>query len=89
VRPDLRDLYVCAGLLEPEELPLIDASFGTIKDTLMRLAALPRSALRDIGLRSRTFVEKHHSIEAVGKVFDRINRELGLEPSHSRSGPTG
>jgi glycosyltransferase involved in cell wall biosynthesis len=80
VRQDLRDLYIGAGLLEAGELPLIEASVATIKETLEQIAALPRSSLHEIGLRSRAFVEKHHSIEAVGQVFDRINRELGLRP---------
>jgi glycosyltransferase involved in cell wall biosynthesis len=78
VRPDLRDLYVGADLIEPGELPLIEASAGSIEDILMQVASMPRPALRALGLRSRAFVEKHHSIEAVGRVFDRINRQLGL-----------
>jgi len=78
VRPDLRDFYVSADLIGPDELPLIEASVGTIKDTLMQLASMPRPALCEIGLRSRAFVQKHHSIEAVGRVFDQINRKLGL-----------
>lgn len=81
VRQDFLDLYTGAGLLEPDELPLIDTSIRSLKDTLRQLASLPRRDLRDIGLRSRAFVEKHHSIDAVGKVFDRINRAIGLEPS--------
>ena len=83
VKPDLLEFYIGAGLLEPGELPLIDASILTIKDTLKRLASLPRRELRDAGLRSRAFVERHHSIDAVGKVFDRINRSLGLRPTRS------
>jgi len=83
VRQDFLDLYIGAGLLEPGELPLVDASIHTIKETLRHLASLPRRELRDIGLRSRAFVEKHHSIDAVGAVFDRINRELSLRPSRT------
>lgn len=78
VRRDFLDLYIGAGLLEPDELPLIDTSIQSLKDTFRHLASLPRRELRDIGLRSRAFVEKHHSIEAIGKVFDRINRSLDL-----------
>jgi hypothetical protein len=86
IQPSLLDLYIGAGLIKQGELPLIDSSIRTIKDTLRHLAALPRRELRDIGLRSRAFVERHHSIESVGAVFDRINRSLGLRPSRSAVG---
>lgn len=85
VRSDFLDLYIGAGLLEPGELPVVDASIHTIKKTLQHLASLPRRELRDIGQRSRAFVEKHHSIDAVGAMFDRINRGLGLRPSRTAS----
>jgi hypothetical protein len=81
IRPDLHEFYITAGLLDPGELPLIETSVLKLKETLRHLASLPRRELRDIGLRSRSFVEKHHSIEAVGRIFDRINQELGLRPS--------
>jgi len=87
VRPDFLDLYVSVGLLEPGELPLVDASIHTIKEKLRELTTLPRRDLHEIGRRSRAFVEKHHSLEAVGGVFDRINRELGLQPSRSAGIP--
>ena len=83
VRPDFLDLYTAAGLLEPGELPIVDATVHSIEETLRRLTSLPRGELRDIGRRSRAFVEKHHSIEAIGGVFDRINRAIGLRPSRA------
>ena len=86
VRSDFTELYVGAGLLEPGELSLVDATIHTIKDTLRALASLPRQELHSIGLRSRAFVEKHHSIQVVGAIFDRINRELGLRASRTTSG---
>lgn len=81
IRPDYRDFYTDAGLLQPGELPFVDTSVQTIKETLRYLASLRRRELRNIGLRSRAYVEKHHSIEAIGMVFDRINKELGLKSS--------
>jgi glycosyltransferase involved in cell wall biosynthesis len=81
IRPQYRDLYVGAGLIGADELPLIDASIFNIKETLRRLASVTRRELRNIGLRSRSFVEKHHSIEAIGVAFDRINRNLDLPRS--------
>ncbi len=83
VRPDFLDLYTSVGLLQPDELPVVEASIHTIKETIRDLASMPRRELHEIGRRSRAFVEKHHSIEAVGQVFDRINRELGLHPSRA------
>lgn len=81
IRPDLHEFYIEAGLLEPGELPLLDTSVLRLKETLRHLASLPRRELREIGLRSRAFVEKHHSIDAVGRIFHRINQELGLRPA--------
>ncbi len=83
IRPDLHEFYMGAGLLEPGELPLIDTSVLRLKETLRHLASRPRRELRETGLRSRAFVEKHHSIEAVGRIFHRINQELGLRPTRS------
>jgi len=80
IRPDFRDLYIGASILEPDELPLIDASITTIKETLHHLASLSKSELNEIGQRSRTFVEKRHSVEAIGKVFDEINKSINLKP---------
>ena len=71
IRPQYRDLYVAAGLIDAAELPLVDASIFTIKETLRRVASLTRRELRAIGLQSRSFVEKHHSFTAVGAAFDR------------------
>ena len=81
IRPQYRELYVAAGLIDVDELPLVDSSIGTIKETLRRLASLTRRELRDIGIRSRSFVEKHHSLDAVGSMLDRINQQLGLPRS--------
>ena len=81
IRPQYRDLYVAEGLLEDCELPLINSSIFTIKETLRNLSSLTRRELNDIGRRSRSFVEKHHSLDAVGLVFDGINRQLGIRRS--------
>ena len=81
LRQDFVDLYTGAGLLEPGELPLIDATVLTLKDTIRHLASLPRRELREIGLRSRAFVERHHSIQAVGEVFHKINQSIGIQPT--------
>lgn len=81
IRPDLRALYMGAGLLEPDELPIIDAAPRTVKDILRSLAAMNRHELAELGRRSQEYVRRHHSLEVIGKDFARINRRLGIAPS--------
>lgn len=79
-RSDLENLYMVAGLIEPGEIPLVNCTPLTVKDAIRDLV-LHREKLAQIGRRSREFVVRHHSTEAVGKVFDGINRSLGIIPS--------
>jgi glycosyltransferase involved in cell wall biosynthesis len=81
IRPAYRDFYVAAGLIDAGELPLVDCTIFTIKDTLRRLASLTRRELRAMGSDARSYVERHHSIESIGRVFDEINQQLGLPRS--------
>jgi glycosyltransferase involved in cell wall biosynthesis len=83
LRPDLLDLYTVAGLLQPGENPIINCTPLTVKDALRRLA-LDRSQLADLGRRSRAYVERHHSLEAVGAIFHRVNQTIGLLPGGGR-----
>lgn len=80
LRPDLVDLYVTENLLLEDEIPLIHATPRTIKDVLL-WCIKNRDKLKDIGMRGPQYVRRHHSIEAVGAVFNRINRSIGLVPS--------
>jgi len=48
---------------------------------VLRRLALARDTLPTLGRRGREFVLRHHSLEAIGAAFDRINRSLGLAPS--------
>jgi glycosyltransferase involved in cell wall biosynthesis len=80
IREDFEDLFIQEGLLEPGELPIIRCSPQTVKETLVQLIE-DRDRLVSLGERSRDFVLKHHSTEAMGKVFDRINRSMGIVPS--------
>jgi len=80
LREDLQQLYVASGLIAPDEIPIINCSPATVKQAIRELAS-GRGRLADIGRRSREYVKKHHSTEAVGKVLDRINRSIGLSPS--------
>lgn len=80
LREDLLDLYQVQGLLEPGEMPIINCTPLTVKETLRALAA-DRSGLQARVESGRAFVRKHHSTEAVGAVFERINRSIGVAPS--------
>jgi glycosyltransferase involved in cell wall biosynthesis len=81
LREDLLDLYESAGLVEKGEVPIISCRPAEVTDTLRRLATADPDALDERGARGIAFVEKHHSTEAVGRVFDRINRSLGITPA--------
>jgi hypothetical protein len=80
LRPDLEALYIGAGLVGVDEIPIVRCSPCTVKEHIRELA-LNRAKLGGIGKRSREFVLKHHSMQAVGKVFDIINGSLGITPS--------
>jgi glycosyltransferase involved in cell wall biosynthesis len=81
LREDLQHLYVVSGLVSADEIPIINCSLLTVKETIRDLV-LNRDKLPEIGKRSREYVIKHHSTQAVGKVFDGINRSIGLKPSN-------
>lgn len=81
LRPDLLRLYTDCGLLEEGEVPLINADVHEIKRVLRDLASTDRDHLMELGRRSQDYVRRHHSLEEVGRVFDAINRSLGIFPS--------
>jgi len=74
--PELICLYKRAGLLEDDECPLISASPETIKDLLREIHG-DRHLLREASAKSRLYVNRHHSIDAIGSVFDKIQKDLG------------
>lgn len=78
LRKDLEDLYIHEGILKQDELPHVNASYKTIKDELRHLLR-NKELIINIGKKSRVFVEKHHSTESVGKVFEEVNKKLGLK----------
>ncbi len=80
LRPDLEDLYLAAGLIKPNEIPILNCTPLTVKETMRRLV-IDREFRQDAGRRSRIFVLDHHSIQVVGKVFDSINRSINILPS--------
>lgn len=79
MRKDLEQLYVDAGLLEENEIPLINCTPKTVKDTLRMLMREP-ARLNEASQRGPDYVRRHHSVESVGAVFARINESIGLLP---------
>ncbi len=90
VRDDLESRFVRAGLLEPGELPLLRTapSPEAIAERLRQLAEAP-ATLGEVGDRSRDFVVRHHSLEAIGGIFESINRSLGVAPERPAPAPGG
>ncbi len=83
LRDDLERLYVDAGLLEENEIPLINCSPRTVKETLRKLMHDPEG-LKETGRRGPDYVKRHHSVESVGEVFAQINKSIGLFPKGSQ-----
>lgn len=79
LRPDLKQLYERAGLVRPGEFPIVECTPETVKEAIRDLVRR-RAELPALGERSRDFAIRHHSLDAVGAHFDRINRRLGVTP---------
>jgi glycosyltransferase involved in cell wall biosynthesis len=77
LREDFIDLYVKAGLVSDNEIPLINTGLLEIAEKI-RWAYYNREELIAIGKKGREFVQKHHSTEHVGSVFAGVLNELGI-----------
>lgn len=80
IREDLLTAYEEMGCLEKGELPLINATPTSIYTVLKGLLD-HQERLEQIGMKSRAYVEKRHSIRAIGEYFDGINRSIGILPN--------
>jgi glycosyltransferase involved in cell wall biosynthesis len=80
IDPDLEKLYIRTGLLQTGEMPLISATPESIKEVLRGFAS-DRSQLSNAGARGRAYVERHHSIAAIGNLFHKIQTSLLLDRS--------
>jgi glycosyltransferase involved in cell wall biosynthesis len=80
LREDLIDLYTKAGLLVPDEIPLVNTSLVQIEDRV-KWAYSHREELASLGEKGREFVKKHHSTETIGRVFAEILKSIELLPS--------
>ena len=79
LRDDFKNPYYQAGIIEIEEIPIINCNPQTVTDTLRNLLNLPKEKLVEHGLRGRKFVEKYHSLHFIGNMFDIINKKIGLK----------
>jgi len=84
LRKDFEELYIEHGLVEAGEIPIVNCSPFTVKERI-REWYHRRNELPELGRRSREFVLKHHSLDHVGGVFDRINRSIGILPSEKNT----
>lgn len=75
LRDDLIDLYTSAGLINHEEIPIINTDLFSIKDSIRKLYN-NRSELKVIGKNSREYILKHHSTKYIGQIFSSINEKL-------------
>ncbi len=75
IRDDLENLYISSGLLEKDELPIIKSSISTIKETLTKILheTINLEAVRE---KSKEFVRRHHSVTAIGHMFNEINKKI-------------
>ncbi len=73
LRPDLLELYTLYSWAG--ECPLVNTHPMHIKETLRELVANPELR-EELGKKGRAYVEKHHSLESIGQMFDEIYREL-------------
>jgi hypothetical protein len=85
ISPELERLYVMNGLLENDELPVIQITHQNLTESLRNIAE-NRIDLVPVRQRSRDFVLKHHSLEAIGRRFTAINTTLGVPPGRPIDG---
>jgi glycosyltransferase involved in cell wall biosynthesis len=73
LRPDLLELYTLYSFAG--ECPLVNTPALEIKPRLRELVH-DSARRRELGLAGRRYVENHHSLEAVGEMFDALYRDL-------------
>lgn len=78
LRRDLETFYVNAGLVEPDEIPIVNVTPSTLKDEI-RILACDRAKVLEIGRRGQGFVRRRHSVEAMAPIFSGVNRHIGVE----------
>jgi glycosyltransferase involved in cell wall biosynthesis len=83
IDPKLLELYQASGLLGlHEKVPVIECSPWSVKEQIKTLYK-NRDLLSEYGEAGYNFAKKHHSLETVGKMFDEINRKIGVTPNQT------
>lgn len=75
IRQDFEEMYIEAELLNENELPLINCNFSTIEKELEKLC-LNIGQLKDIGINSRIYVHKKHSLQTVSEIFKAVHDKI-------------
>jgi len=75
--PNLIELYIEAGVLNGDDIPLINCNYKNVESQIKFLLDNPEM-IKNIGLKSRMFVEKYHSLDFIGSIFNKINHGLGI-----------
>lgn len=70
----LLEMYIANDLLVQGELPIINADISNVYEVLRK--TIEEVDLEETGQKSRNFVIKHHSLEAIGKKFAQIDLKL-------------
>jgi glycosyltransferase involved in cell wall biosynthesis len=78
LRQDFIDLYTTYGLIQENEIPIINCTPLTIKSKIKELME-NKDKLQTIGNLSRDFAKKYHSLEKIGETFHNINTKLNLK----------
>jgi hypothetical protein len=78
LRNDLYELYIGAGLLKSGEIPIIEATPFNIKLVVLDLLKFPEK-IRVQSAMGKNYVQRHHSIESVGKIFKRVLDDMDLD----------
>lgn len=78
IRDDFYDFYEFKNLLSSKDFPIINANTKNIKHIIKNLLD-NRENWNSISLKSREYVINNHSIEKIGKIFDKININIGVK----------
>lgn len=78
LRQDLIDLYTSQKLFSLEECPIINTPFNRIKERI-KYCYEHREEIRQKGLVGPSYVQKTHSLEKIGSIFDVINQKIGVK----------
>jgi len=79
-RKDFLEFYEQVGVIEHGEVPLINCNHmvDSVANAIEELIN-DKAKYVEVSRRSREYVDKHHSIEYIGSVFDKIYKEVMKE----------